>query len=143
MNPVLWVAANRPTSKRTSPNLARREALVVLPAAPVWTRNHSQKVAVGILEIEAATAIIVIDLPALCLRGISPIGKASFANPFINLIELRFADQKGVVLLFNLTVGIHEIKVGTVGGRDDNEWAPNGPSRGSACAFNQGDGRYG
>ena len=65
-----------------------------------------------------------VDLTCLRFRGIGPVGKRPFANPTEDLVELRFADEEGVVLWRDLAIGIHEIDVGAVVGRDHLETAP-------------------
>jgi hypothetical protein len=63
-----------------------------------------KEVTVQILEIDTAPAVMVTDLALLCLPGVGPVGKLPFADPAEDLVELRFADQEGVVLLGDLTV---------------------------------------
>ena len=59
-----------------------------------------------------------IDFTRLRLRRISPVGKRLFANPTKDFVELLFADEEGIVLWSDLAIGIHEIEVGAVVGRD-------------------------
>ena len=66
-----------------------------------------EEVTVGILEVHAASAVVVIDLARLLARAAS----AQWAslrspNPAEDLVELGFADQKGVVLRRDF-VGVH------------------------------------
>ena len=68
---------------------------------------------VEILEIHAASAVVMIDLARLLARRIGPVGKLAFANPAENLVELGFADQKGVVLRRDF-VGVHVVEMGPV-----------------------------
>src|SRR4029077_19620815 len=65
-----------------------------------------------------------IDLTSLRLRRIGPIGKRLLADPAKDFIELSLADEEGIVLRGDLAVGIHEIDVDAVGGRDHEERPP-------------------
>jgi hypothetical protein len=55
-------------------------------------------VAVGILEIDSTTAVVVADFTRLCLRGIGPVGKLPLSNTSKNFVELSLANKKRVVL---------------------------------------------
>jgi hypothetical protein len=77
---------------------ARRQRSRIPAAATVRPGNDLKEVTVGILEINAAPAIMMIDLARLRLPRVGPIGKLSFADPAEDLVELKFADQECVVL---------------------------------------------
>src|SRR6185437_13132059 len=55
-------------------------------------------VAVGIVPIQAAAPVIVVDLRRSAVHGISPIVQPARANALENGIELRFPDEEGVML---------------------------------------------
>ena len=64
---------------------------------------------VGVLEIDAAAAIVPTDFAGAFSVRISPVLEASITDAGEDLVELFFADQKGVVLGGNLTVVFVEV----------------------------------
>src|SRR5262245_7161532 len=89
--------------------------------AAVRTSEDFQEVAVGILKIDSASAVVVVDFARLCLCGIGPVGKSSLLNSSENFVKFRLTNKKRVVLLLYLAVCIHEIDVGTIVSRDHLE----------------------
>ena len=67
--------------------------------------------AIGTLEIDAASAIVVIDLARPGLRGIGPIGEPFLLYASEYLIELGVADQKRVMLGSDLAALFQKIDV--------------------------------
>lgn len=59
--------------------------------ASVGARNDFQEMAIGILEIDSTTTIVVVDFAWLHLPGVGPIGETFMANTSKNLIELGLA----------------------------------------------------
>jgi hypothetical protein len=53
---------------------------------------------VRIFEIDAPTAVVVVDLALFRLRGVGPIPQTPPTNPRKDLVELLFIDQESVVL---------------------------------------------
>ena len=64
----------------------------------VRPRNDLQQVTVGIFEVHAAAAVVVVDLASTGLAGVSPVVETARTDAAEDLIELGFADQKGVML---------------------------------------------
>src|SRR6266540_458176 len=79
-------------------------------AAAVRAGDDFEEVTVEILEVDAASAVVVIDLTSLLARRIGPVGKLAFANAAENLVEFSFADQKGVMLRRDF-VAVHVIEI--------------------------------
>src|SRR6185503_3573836 len=65
--------------------------------------------AVGLLEVDAAPAIIAVDLASAMLGGVGPVFEAAAADARKDLIKIFFADKEGVVL--NADVAILLIKI--------------------------------
>src|SRR5437667_6933391 len=78
-----------------SSGVYRRQPSRIPSAAAVRASDDLKEVTVEILEVDAASAVVVIDLTWLLPRWIGPVGKFAFANPAENLVEFSFADQKG------------------------------------------------
>src|SRR3546814_20031502 len=87
-------------------------------AAAVGPGDDLEEMPVRILEIEAAAAVVAIDLSRLRLPGIGPVGKLPVAAPTAYPVEFGFADQEGVVLWRNFALGIHDVEIGGVLGRE-------------------------
>src|SRR5207248_5782183 len=92
-------------------------------AAAIWAGDDFKEMTVEILEVDAASAVVVIDLARLLARRIGPVGELAFADPAENLVEFSFADQEGVMLRRDF-VGVHVIEIGPVLGDDHLEWPP-------------------
>src|SRR5436305_734067 len=67
---------------------------------------------VDVLEVDAASAVMVIDLVLLGLTWVSPIRKIARAYALEDRVELSVVDQEGVMLLRDV-VPVHIIKVGS------------------------------
>ena len=77
MNPaVSWPRSAGGSGGPAAPQKASR----ILAAAAVRPGDDLKQVAVGVLEIEAAPTIMVVNLALPCLSGVSPIGKVPFAD---------------------------------------------------------------
>jgi hypothetical protein len=63
-------------------------ALWIPAAAAVGASDDLKEMAIGILEINAAPAIVMIDLALLRSRGIGPIGERPFADPTEDLVKI-------------------------------------------------------
>src|SRR5262249_50709718 len=94
------------------------------PAAAIWAGNDFQQMAARVLEIDAASAVVMVDLPRLGPRRIGPMGEALFFHAGEDLVELRLAHQESVVLRPDLALLVHKIDVDPVCGRDDLERSP-------------------
>ncbi|CAI8845146.1 protein of unknown function [Methylocaldum szegediense] len=73
-----------------------------------------EQVTVGIFEVQSASAVIVIDLAAPVLSGIGPVIELPLADAAKNAIEIVLADQEGVVMRVDGTVGLVEIERDTI-----------------------------
>src|SRR3546814_20670852 len=80
-------------------------------AAAVGPGDDLEEMPVRILEIEAAAAVVAIDLSRLRLPGIGPVGKLPVADPTEYPVEFGFADQEGVVLWRHFALGIHVVEI--------------------------------
>src|SRR5260370_33258288 len=60
-----------------------------LAAAAVWPGEDLEQVTVGILEVQAAAAVTVIDDAALASAGIRPVGQALVAGAAEGRVQLR------------------------------------------------------
>src|SRR5215216_5985079 len=69
-----------------------------LRAAPVRTRDDLQEVAVGREEVDAAAAVVRVDLARPGLTRIGPVRHLLFLDAAEDLVELVFAHEEGVVL---------------------------------------------
>jgi hypothetical protein len=73
-----------------------------LPAtAAVWPRDDLQEMATGVPEINAAPAVVMVDLARLGACGIGPVGQAAIPDAAEDRVELLLADQEriGCVLI--------------------------------------------
>ena len=75
--------------------------------------------AVGVLEIDAAAAVVPADFAGVFPVGIGPVLETSITDAGEDLVELFFADQEGVVLGGNLAVVFVEVDGYVVVERDD------------------------
>src|SRR5260370_40913883 len=60
--------------------------------------QHLEQVTVRVAEIEAATAVAMIDLHVLSGTRPAAVGEALTADPVEDPVELRFADFEGIVV---------------------------------------------
>src|SRR5262245_51493425 len=74
---------------------------------------------VGVLEIDAAAAVVPADFAGAFPVGIGPVLEAPITDAGEDLVELFFADQKGVVLGRYLAVVFVEVDGNVVVERDD------------------------
>src|SRR5262249_52498921 len=79
---------------------------------------------IWILEIDAASAVMVVNLACLGARWIGPILETPLSHPTKDLVELRFANQKGIVLHRDVAVLVHEIDAYAVPGGHHLKWPP-------------------
>ena len=73
-------------------------------------RDDFEIVTVGIFEIEASTAVIVIDLIGLRPFGFGPVRKFSSAKSSEKGVKVASRDQKCIVLHFNLAFLFQELE---------------------------------
>src|SRR5262249_23958780 len=67
-------------------------------AAAVGSRDRFENMAVGILEVDPAAAIPLVDLVALAETRIRPLGPGAFPNAREDLVEFGLGYQKSVML---------------------------------------------
>src|SRR5262249_11144047 len=94
------------THQRVRPDAIRANALA---AAAVRPRDHFEIMTVGVRKIDAASAVIVIDLPRSSACRVGPIVQVLRLDPLQHGVELRFGDQKRVMLWRDRTVTVREI----------------------------------
>lgn len=75
--------------------------------------------AVGVLEIDAAAAVVAADFARAFPVWIGPVLKGSISHSAEDLVELFLADQEGVMLGGNLAVVIVKIDGDVIVERDD------------------------
>src|SRR2546426_11204666 len=67
-------------------------------AAAIGPRDDLEQMAIWIFEVDAASAVMVVNLACLGARRIGPILETPLSHPTKDLVELRFANQKGIML---------------------------------------------
>lgn len=70
--------------------------------------------AVGVWEVHSLSTIVVIDFVRTAARRVCPVLELAFADAAKHGIEIRLADQEGIVLWPDRTVGIGEIERNSV-----------------------------
>src|SRR5262249_31292033 len=68
------------------------------PAGAVGARDHLEQVAVGVLEVDAAAAVVAVDLAGAALHRVGPVLEAALADAAVDVVEVALADQERVVL---------------------------------------------
>src|SRR3954464_14940920 len=74
-------------------------------AAAVGSRDRFEHMPVGILEVDPAAAIPLVNLVPLAATGVGPIGQVPFPNAREDLVEFGLGHQKGVMLRNDLAIG--------------------------------------
>src|SRR5262245_54647902 len=74
------------------------DTLRIPPAAAIRPRDDLEQMTVRVLEVEAAPAVVAVDLSPLRLGGVGPIGELARLDPIEDVVELGLAHQKRVVL---------------------------------------------
>src|SRR5690349_2509587 len=92
-----------------------------LATAAVGAGDDLEQVAVGVLEVQAAAPVPVVDLAAPAPAGIRPVGQVPFADPAERGVKLLLADQEGVMLRGDLPAGLAEVQRDAVIGLHDEE----------------------
>src|SRR5688500_5912444 len=77
-------------------------------ASSIGSGNDLEKIAGGILEVDATAAEEAVDLAVARLAGIGPIVEAPRPDAAEDLVEVPLAHQEGVVLHLDLLVGLEE-----------------------------------
>ncbi len=89
--------------------------------AAVRARDDLEIVSRRIAKVDAATAIVVIDLLQAPSSWIRPVRQATPLDAREDFVELRFSDQKRVVSDLNFLVGLEEIEAHPIGRIHDPE----------------------
>ena len=92
--------------------------------AAVGAGDDLEQVSVGIVEVDAAAAVFVVDLARLLLVRIGPMGEAPFGDPAEDRVEIVFAHQERVVLGPDVVTGVDERECDLVGSRHLDERTP-------------------
>jgi hypothetical protein len=79
--------------------------------------------AVGIVEIDAAAVVPVIDLAGFGTRGARPVRQSPLLDAREDLIELRLAHQERVMLRGDVAVDVDEIQCQVIADAHQGEWA--------------------
>jgi hypothetical protein len=77
--------------------------------------------AVRVLEVDAAAAIVMVDLAFLAPLWIGPIRETLLLDPAENHVELRLAHEEREMTRRDVALPVHEVEIDAVGGRDDLE----------------------
>src|SRR5688572_24457266 len=83
----------------------RGQTPTALATAAVWTRDDLEHVPRRVFEVDAAAAVVAVDLALLLERRVGPPVEAALLHPAEDLVELRLAHQERVVLDLDLLVG--------------------------------------
>src|SRR5262245_52952990 len=102
------------------------DRVAISPATAVRASQKLEQVAVGILEVHAAPAVIVVDLAAPGLAGVGPVVELSGADAAEDVVEVVLGDQEGVVLRGDVVVALVEIERDVVVDLDHEEGAEGG-----------------
>src|SRR5690554_5105550 len=103
--------------------LIRRSAA----AAPVGSGDDLEVVPVGIEEVHAPAAVVVVDLACTLASGIGPVLHLAIGNPAEDPVEVVLAHEEGVVDgLDALAVVVDEVEAHPVVGVHDPEVAEAG-----------------
>ena len=70
--------------------------------------------AIGVCEVDAPPAVVVIDLAGAPLAGVGPVLNAALTNPAKDRIKVIFVDQKSIVMGCNIAFDLIEIERRTV-----------------------------
>src|SRR5207244_8728102 len=76
---------------------------------------------IGILEVDAAPIVPMVDLTGFRLVRIGPVRQMSLLDAPKDLVELRLADQEGIMLGLDVAAGVHEIQGQLIADRDESE----------------------
>ena len=109
--------AGSPRSRRArSPSSRARSA----PAA-VRHREDLQDVPVGVVPVEPATAVLVVDLAGLPVERVGPVRQAALLDAAVDGVELLLGDQERIVLRVRLALGVGDVEGDVVGDLDLEE----------------------
>src|SRR5215813_13444570 len=90
-------------------------------SAAIRAGDDLHQVAVGVGEIDAASAVIVVDLPRPGPAGIGPVRHAAPGDAAEYDVEIFLADQERIVLDGDVAVGLGEVEGHAVVRSDDEE----------------------
>ena len=90
-------------------------------AAAVGAGEELEQVAVGVLEVDAAAAVPVVDHAALAPARVGPVRQVPLADPAEGGVEFLLPYQERVVLGVYLAAGLGEVQGDAVVGLDDEE----------------------
>ncbi|HXL47957.1 MAG TPA: hypothetical protein VN975_04125, partial [Xanthobacteraceae bacterium] len=74
------------------------------PGAAYLSRQHFEHVPVGVSEIEAASAMTVIDLHVVKGTGSAAVSNALGAHPFEDSVEVRFVDLERIMVALEIRI---------------------------------------
>src|SRR5215469_4717276 len=77
-------------------------------------RDHFEVVAVRVAEIDAAPAVVMVDLAGPATSRISPVSEAAILDAAEDGVKFSFADQKSVVLRPDRALGVGKVERDTV-----------------------------
>jgi hypothetical protein len=80
-----------------------------LPRGPVGPGDYLEKVPIGVLEVHAATAIVVVDVPGISEARTGPVSLLAGTDSIEDLVEFIFGDEKSKVLGGDLFLGLVEV----------------------------------
>src|SRR5262245_42694853 len=94
--------------------------------AAVRPRDHFEGVAVRVAEIDAAPAVVMVDLAGPPTSRISPVSEATILDAAEDGVEFSFTDQESVVLRPDRALGVGKVERDTVVQLNDVEVAEAG-----------------
>src|SRR5688500_18540948 len=97
-----WVTRTRSLKVAAPSTVADRHRSA---PASVGPGDDLQEVAAGVLPVDAATPVVVVDLAGPAAARVGPVGQLPFPDAPEDLVELVLADQESVVL------GVHRAAV--------------------------------
>src|SRR5207245_7405353 len=108
-----YISGLKTQDRCQSPNSQAR-----LAAAAVRAGDDLQPVTVGVVEVQAAAAVVVVDRPGPALAGIRPIRQPPVPDAAEDGVELVLTHEERVVLGDDLSAGLCEVQRDGVVGLD-------------------------
>src|SRR5262249_9097132 len=127
-------STNPGTHRRYSPEASSRlNAQTGCTSPAIRAGNDLHQVTIGVREVDAASAVIVVDLPPPLPAGIGPVRAPALGDPAEDDVEVFLADQERIVLGSDVAVGLGEVEGHAVVRSDDEEMAE--PRRGGQAQY--------
>ena len=89
--------------------------------AAVRAGDDLQEMSAGILPVHPAASVAGVVFARPAFERVGPVRQAPFSDPTEDLVELRLADQKGIVLRIGCTVVVGEVERDLICRLDDHK----------------------